>query len=398
MHPTYLVMATIVVIGTLDHISLANCAEKSTRCVPSEYATIAAAIEAANEGDRIIIAAGEYQEHDLLVDKSIQIASQSGERDVTVNAGEAGRGIMLWEVAEPGVTIRNLKIINARTEEADWGAGIYVHDSHAVIEDCEFRGNGTWYGGGIGTRQGNDAFGSDITVRQCLFTENHTVRWAPAIAIAYATSALIEDCDFLDNTSGIAGAVAASSTDATNTILIKNCRFGNNRANGGWPYGRGGAIFMHENQGSLSIESCAFWNNSAAGSGDAIYTESSAFPPNVYGSLFCGGDPLEIISGTWIDSGENVFHGECNGEDCNGNLTPDLMDIMMGTSQDVNLDSVPDECQCLNDINADQIVNIVDLLHVIAEWGGDSLGDVTYDGIVDADDVLSTLAGWGACP
>ena len=73
------------------------------------------------------------------------------------------------------------------------------------------------------------------------------------------------------------------------------------------------------------------------------------------------------------------------------------MDIMGGTSQDVNLDSVPDECQCLNDINADLVVNIVDLLHVIAEWGGHSLGDVNYDGIVDTDDVLSSLSAWGNC-
>ena len=62
------------------------------------------------------------------------------------------------------------------------------------------------------------------------------------------------------------------------------------------------------------------------------------------------------------------------------------------------MDGVPDECQCLADIVPDGIVNVTDLLAVIAAWntnGGSA--DVNGDGIVDVADLLQVIASWGDC-
>jgi len=93
--------------------------------------------------------------------------------------------------------------------------------------------------------------------------------------------------------------------------------------------------------------------------------------------------------------------------DCNGNNVPDAIDIANGTSQDVNANGIPDECEpppaCPPDTNGDHNVNVDDLLAVINGWGAcpptpGCPGDVTGDGNIDVDDLLAVINGWGPCP
>ena len=77
----------------------------------------------------------------------------------------------------------------------------------------------------------------------------------------------------------------------------------------------------------------------------------------------------------------------------------DWCDINDGTSEDVNEDGIPDECQCLADINASGQVDVEDLLLIISQWnlsGGSA--DINFDGIVDVSDLLIVISNWGACP
>lgn len=85
--------------------------------------------------------------------------------------------------------------------------------------------------------------------------------------------------------------------------------------------------------------------------------------------------------------------------DCNGNGVDDWTDIVTGTSEDVDGNFEPDECQCLPDIDGTGVVDVVDVLIVIARWGGSGPeGDVNMDGMVDVADLLLVLDAWGSCP
>ena len=57
----------------------------------------------------------------------------------------------------------------------------------------------------------------------------------------------------------------------------------------------------------------------------------------------------------------------------------------------MNIDGVPDSCAA--DINADGIVDSLDLLEVLEHFGSsiNMYGDVTGDGVVDQSDVLAVL-------
>ena len=60
---------------------------------------------------------------------------------------------------------------------------------------------------------------------------------------------------------------------------------------------------------------------------------------------------------------------------------------------------------CLGDLNGDAVVNVVDILELISEWGSTNSpaasnnlpADINTDGIVDVADLLIVVGNWGPC-
>ncbi len=53
---------------------------------------------------------------------------------------------------------------------------------------------------------------------------------------------------------------------------------------------------------------------------------------------------------------------------------------------------------CHADVNADQHVDVSDVLFVIGQWGdGDPSADVNNDGTVNVNDLLIVISAWGPC-
>lgn len=90
--------------------------------------------------------------------------------------------------------------------------------------------------------------------------------------------------------------------------------------------------------------------------------------------------------------------------DCNDNGIPDAVDLADGTSFDTNGDHVPDECECIADIDNSGSVGIADLLAQLSHYGtpdgaGFEEGDLDRDWDVDLSDLASLLAVYGnVCP
>ena len=87
--------------------------------------------------------------------------------------------------------------------------------------------------------------------------------------------------------------------------------------------------------------------------------------------------------------------------DCNNDGVVDYGQILSGELPDANRNGIPDNCECLADLNGDGFVAGEDLAAVLDNWGtkgGVIDADVNNDGVVDGSDLSIVLNGWGACP
>jgi hypothetical protein len=200
---------------------------------------------------------------------------------------------------------------------------------------------------------------------------------------------------------------------------ILNCVIRYNRALvGNSP--TGGGIYV--GSGNPTISDCLIYANECTqmdGGGGGLHVHSnSGSTATISNTVFCSNIPNQT-NGTWIDKGGNEIFDSCpdsdgdgvfddidncdlanpNQEDCNSNGVGDVCDIAEGSSQDVDANGVPDDCQCLSDVDLSGVVDVADLLTVVAQWANTGpLGDVNYDGIVNTNDILAVIGNWGPCP
>ena len=84
--------------------------------------------------------------------------------------------------------------------------------------------------------------------------------------------------------------------------------------------------------------------------------------------------------------------------DCDGDGIVDRGAVAAGLVDDVNSNFVPDQCECLGDINLDSAVGSADLALLLNRWGEvDTGANLGGSGIIDAVDLTIMLAHWGDC-
>lgn len=103
-----------------------------------------------------------------------------------------------------------------------------------------------------------------------------------------------------------------------------------------------------------------------------------------------------LISYWRLDEGEGLFTEDLAGVNDG---------ILLGGptwipwAADVNDNGIPDECECLADLDGSGAVDFGDILAVLSAWGNaGGPEDLDGSGIVDFGDILGILADWGPCP
>jgi hypothetical protein len=135
----------------------------------------------------------------------------------------------------------------------------------------------------------------------------------------------------------------------------------------------------------------------------AKLTNSDGAPLDLFGgSVSLDSDVAMIAASGAIPAATYAFAG-FSGIDCNDNGNPDACDIFAGFSEDLNVNGIPDECEAIGDLNGDGLVNVRDLLALLAAWGACDepcppacMGDTNGDCQVDYVDLLTLLSNWGA--
>ena len=125
----------------------------------------------------------------------------------------------------------------------------------------------------------------------------------------------------------------------------------------------------------------------------------SGAAPGFGRSVALDGDNALIGARRERPSGAYMYTG-LSGTNCNANGRSDACDILDGTSDDANGNGIPDECECVWDLDGDTNVGVTDLLDLLSRRATDPGGPPHIDrnATVDVADLSALLANWGPCP
>ena len=256
-----------------------------TIVVPGNFSSIQQAMDAARDGDTILVAPGTYFGPINTLGKALTLRSTGG----------------------PQVTLIDNSIL-ALTVTAivcDSGEG-----PDTVIDGFTVRGGLSLMpidDGRNVINAGGDMIisGSQPTIRNCIF-DRPDVPHVPAgsLLITNDGGAIIEGCTFIGNgqqDQGVGEVVNGGAITvflATQEILIKNSQFIDNRAI------EGGALWVRTSPAAtIRLTGCEFTGNHATQRGGAIFALNDSTLPQVITAVNCvfngnsAGDPLEAGSG-----------------------------------------------------------------------------------------------------
>jgi hypothetical protein len=450
-------MKNLITCLTVTLLSGAAIAE--IHHVPADFPSIQYAIDAAVDGDEIIVAPGTYTStEDEVIDmrgKEIWLHSSAGAEVTIIDGEETRRGIYCHNGETPNTIIEGFTIFNGsdslhangggmhnwqtsptlmnciftnNTAEGT-GGGMYNYESSPALTNCTFTNNTANAGGGMF----NQTL-SNITLTNCKFTDNHADNGGGMYN--YSGSQTLTNCTFENNTANDSG---GGMHNWSNSPTLTNCTFTDNNAGNG-----GGGMFNWYSNPTLTdctlagnnavdgggiycfqatITGCSFIQNIAT-NGGGIFSSGShkGNSPTISNSNFCENDP-DAINGNWNNGGGNEFLNTCgdiegaccvkeacyevelifcesiDGEWLGYNATCDV--DTCSTPQQYGACCINGEALALYDYDCDRI---------LGTFMGEGTNpaditcpihcaeDVNGDGVIDTNDLLAILAAWGACP
>jgi predicted outer membrane repeat protein len=253
----------------------------ATLHVPGEYATIQAAIDAADHGDSVLVAPGVYSEEcqetpygpSMLVMKSgVTLLSEAGPEATILDARQECRVILCRYVDDAGIEGFTITGGIAAGQELyeDHGGGLFLFHSSLLVADCIFLENVSRMGGGFAC----DHPSIPLLLR-CSFVENSAAGGRGGGAAFLGSSAIfVTDCTFFGNEADLGGGMESS----VSTPSLNRCAFIQNSATS-----LGGAIHCHI--ASMDLTDCTLALNTAP-EGASIYCALSSFVTITHCTLF----------------------------------------------------------------------------------------------------------------
>jgi hypothetical protein len=263
--------------------------------VPSEYPNIQAGVDAAVDGDTVLVADGIYTGNSnrniRFYGKGIVVMSENGP-EVTIIETGWHTGFLFDNSEDTSSVVQGFTVLGANNYI---GGAIYCSDSSPTIRGNIIRGNRAWYGGGIYCESSSAVIEGNAIMDNVAYVglSTKTIRsggFGGGIRVAGSSSSPhIRNNIIARNTSEVVGGgIALDFTDPA-TLIEGNLIVENLAPGGGGLYCTGAPAAMRHNTvsgntascygggiwcavgASVSILNCVFWGNRAEREGDEIY-------------------------------------------------------------------------------------------------------------------------------
>lgn len=319
-----------------------------------DFDTIQAGIDAAVDGDTVLVAPGEYviSEPVTFRGKAITVISEAGRDETTIRMGtpvdpkrasvvvfennETAASVLdgftitggggLWE-SEYGTwggggiefyassgTVRNCAIVRNKITTGGGGGVDCWHNSTPTVINCIIRGNSAPNGGALLCGQN-----SAVTVTDCVVRDNSSTEGGGGVACWQNSLATLTNCIIRGNTSGGEGGGVACWENST--VTMTDCVI---KSNKGYDYFGGGVYVGHSSatltncviarntvalggggvacsypDASLTINNCTIWGNSGGasyGGGGVLCRNASATVTNsiIWGNTSPKGPEISV--------------------------------------------------------------------------------------------------------
>ncbi len=294
--------------------------------VPDAFSTIQAAMDAASDGDTVLVRAGTYNEALNAPATELTLVGEDGADATIVDA--AGTDESALEVSQAGgktLTVEGIWFENGTYEGTSWGGTVACHDGGPLnMEDVIVTGGqGSLGGGGIGFY---DCPGDLLRVT---IADNNSYSLGGGLALEGTGGSIVtaENLLVVGNSARAEGGGIQVETGESLT-MTQSTVIGNTAPDGGGVYG----------YGTLSIASSIIAYNAyfSGGYGGGLYDTNSANAAAVAFSDVSGNDTPEVYgAGTVFTAGSN------------GNLSEDPLFVSWTTgadwtTQDLHLQTTAD--------------------------------------------------------
>ncbi|MCH2133218.1 MAG: S8 family serine peptidase [Phycisphaerales bacterium] len=378
-----------------------------------DFLSIQAAIDAAQNGDQIMVWPGTYTDVGRSVintkGKQLTIWSTDGP-EYTIIDGEGQRRALMCDGGEGEDTVlEGFTFTNGVADDYDFGNGAVWNVGGAVLcsnsasptlRSCTISKSTAEYGGGFAA-----AFFARPRLEYCTILDNEaTISGGGMLLSAYA-DVVAEGCYVWMNKATTGGAI---TVEFDSDPKFFSCTMADNLASD-----HGGAVYAVENC-VLEFTACDVVGNKAEEDGGGMYVQGSSLLLDYCtmsqntgvsdgGGLFLTTSTTTIV-GSLIsgNSGESQGGGifqvaSILSLEMSGICDNDPDQIVPFVFNDGGGNVIGPSCDtCEGDTNTDGMVDITDLLHVIASWMTPD-GDINGDGNTDIEDLLLVINRWGSC-
>ena len=225
--------------------------------------TIQAAVDVAQDGDRIILADGRFlgeENRHILVRKDLQIYSESGDPSQCIidcsfeQVGTVDRNG--FDFRDSNSVLMGVTIEGGPSDFGGWiGGAILIVEGSPSIQNCVFRDNVADQGGAINCQTASP------TIENCVFINNRS-KWSTGGALCFTlrSSPLIKGCTIVANTSHHQDFGGAISLTSGSIATIESSIIA---------FNRNGVAVLCAEESSAVLRCCNIFGN-GIGSGDWV--------------------------------------------------------------------------------------------------------------------------------
>src|SRR5882762_265898 len=247
--------------------------------VPAAQPTIQAGINAAQNGDTVLVAPGTYTENINFLGKAITVKSSKGASLTIIDGGNVGTVVTFDTNETPSSILSGFTLQHgiSTVSSLNRGAGVYVYFASPTIKNNVIQNNIGSIGAAIGVY-----YGSPL-IRGNTIKSNSMPEGYGAISVDGPGSTQIVGNVIRNNTAHI-GSCGAILLDGSSSTTIQNNIIAGNVVNGLSPASVGGGICMWNilpfmsPANALIIQNLIYGNTAGQGAGIYVFVPSGARP------------------------------------------------------------------------------------------------------------------------